>query len=344
MKVKVEMRVSEKLAILQDKEQAGLVIIEIDSKDLTEEEKQELLLMPSRDSDECYRVYDTSYTTGRWGHDIAEANLEELKVLLHEHKAYRAKQFEEFLAKDAENDQKIMHWIDNPNEYLYGLHGKTIRHPHITNIFDPSTNRWKDQSAYLDEIPEFKEAWADAESLDFWVSIDEMIQDMRIKKARQERHKAEEAAKLEAQRKKKEAIAEWVAAKGTPSQKERLAENLLPDEEIITAMRDEIFRPLDAFPRYQKIKASDVCTCDYGDYGEYCDCDFWAADKKEATEEEFRKMKQIRTLMPNAVVTLREHGGNSERCDNEFYRSGILVSVNTGAFQFSREYGVEEVE
>ena len=151
---------------------------------------------------------------------------------------------------------------------------------------------------------------------------------------RMARYAAERKQKEEDDLKKKEQITAWVAKKGTESQKARLAKDLLPKKEIVDAIRDEAYRPLDKYKRYEKITTSDVCDCEY----DYCDVVFDVKDKHEATEDEFDLMQEFKKLIPDATVTIREHEGEAEVCENSVTRIGIMVKVPVGAFNFSREY------
>jgi len=170
----------------------------------------------------------------------------------------------------------------------------------------------------------------------------EKIEQNKIKDALKKRQ-AEETAKAEAEKKAAEEkaqrktaqIVKWVKNHGTRSQKDRLKENLLPETEIIDAIRSETYAPLDEWPRYKKLTASDVCDCEY----EYCDVDFDVADKELATKEEFSQFQEIKKLMPKAIVELREHTGESKNCKNTIHRTGFMVRMTVGEFEFSREKG-----
>lgn len=168
--------------------------------------------------------------------------------------------------------------------------------------------------------------------------------DNAAKKIRTEKEHAERMIRYAAEKKqeetdrlkKKEQIVAWVAEKGTESQKARLAENLLPEKEIIDAIRDEAYRPLDNYERYEKIITSDVCDCEY----DYCNVEFDANNKHEATENEFDLMQEFKKLMPGSTVTIREHKGESECCEKTVTRTGIMVKVTVRTFNFSREYAI----
>lgn len=328
MKVKVKMKVSERLAILHDKEQAEEVIIEIDTKGLTKDEKKELLTLDKWDG--FYYGFDRSHHPTRWGHEIAEANLDEFRDILAEHREWRLN--EEMLeaqkadAQDQENKKLIAEWLQSPDQWR-NIPGISDWHCH------------KKLSDYRKEIPEFDEAIKDSDSLVFWIKLENQVRDMLILKNRRMAQIAEQGAKAKSLALKEEYVRQWVSEKGTPSQKDRMAANLLDHDEVVNDIRNEVFAPLNDFPRYEKLKSIDICTCDcqYSDV-DHCDCEFNSITKESATEEEFDLMQQIKKLMPDADLDLREHVGKSEQCDNTVKRTGILVTMKAGEFTFSREY------
>jgi len=121
---------------------------------------------------------------------------------------------------------------------------------------------------------------------------------------------------------------------------------LLPDEEIINAIREEFFAALTDFPRYEKLTWDDVdCSC--GDYDEK-KVIFDANDSNTATAEQFELMEKIKTLIPAAEITLREHTAYCDRCnedddvddDGEIKLYSLKVGVTVGEFYFTREYAV----
>jgi hypothetical protein len=166
-----------------------------------------------------------------------------------------------------------------------------------------------------------------------------------IEKAKAE--KVRIAAEKEAA--KRQQIDDYVAAHGTDNQKKRAALNLLPDDEVLNMMRDEVFAPLAGFDRYEKITKHGIMSAGYCDCDDdYADADrftFNVEDATQATAEDFEQMEKIMALMPAATVTLRYHEGYCDKCHDDdeeciMTRHSIRVSVPFGAFTFSREYAV----
>lgn len=181
-----------------------------------------------------------------------------------------------------------------------------------------------------------------------WRESQERIKRAGEERARlreEEKERAAEERRLKKERKKNQ-IAAWVEKNGTDNQKKRLSVNLLPDEEIINAIREESFAALTDFPRYEKLTGDDVdCSC--GDYDEK-KVIFDANDSNTATAEQFELMEKIKTLIPAAEITLREHTAYCDRCnedddvddDGEIKLYSLKVGVTVGEFYFTREYAV----
>lgn len=149
------------------------------------------------------------------------------------------------------------------------------------------------------------------------------------------------AKKAEAERQeaaKKAQIEKWVAEKATENQQKRYEIGLLSEAEIADAIRDEAYRVLDAFPRFEKIQDSEVCTCTE------CDVDYEMRKAVEATAEEYEALEKIADVVkkahPDTVVTMMDHVGTSEDCGNEVVRKSVKVEIVVGAFRFSREYAI----
>lgn len=143
-------------------------------------------------------------------------------------------------------------------------------------------------------------------------------------------------------------IAEWVQQNGTDSQKARLAASLLPDDEIIEAIRREALQPLDDFPRYQKLTSSEVRALCNDRTGE--DVEFSCSPATEATDEQFRKLVEIsdriQCMYPDATVTLRRHVGEWDCGDDSHplhvvVRYGVYVYVAINEVNATAEYAAE---
>lgn len=162
---------------------------------------------------------------------------------------------------------------------------------------------------------------------------------------------AEQARQAEAERvaaAKKAQIEKWVAEKGTENQRKRYEIGLLPEAEVTDAIRDEAYRALDEFARYEKMSVADVCTCEehYNDEGDLteCDVDYEVSKASGATAEEYEAMEKIANAAqkahPGAVITMMDHVGTGEDCESEVVRKSAKAEIEVGAFRFSREYAI----
>ncbi len=145
----------------------------------------------------------------------------------------------------------------------------------------------------------------------------------------------------------------WVAAHGSDNQKKRHELGLLPELEIIDAIRNAAFSALDGFPRYEKLSKNDIeCNCYNGPTAEF---EVYAAES--ASAEEFDSMERITSAIkpfhPTVSVTLRTHEAYCKECydkdeDGEdrdvnnktVYRKSVLVRIKVGELEFSREYQI----
>jgi len=133
----------------------------------------------------------------------------------------------------------------------------------------------------------------------------------------------------------------WTLANGTKSQKERLAAGLLPESEIVDAIRSATYAPLDKFPRFKKLKTTDVCNDDSG-WGDH-EVNFSVEDANSLTADEFVVLKNLQNVAPkNSVITPRIHTAECSDCGNTVTRLGFMVKIQVGELSFSREYGLNE--
>lgn len=136
-------------------------------------------------------------------------------------------------------------------------------------------------------------------------------------------------------------IATWVETHGTENQKARYHAELLPESEVLDAIREKTFKSLQGFTLYKNMQANEVCICDMYSYGP-CDIEFDDYSAEEATAEEWDRMEEIRKIIqteyPQARMELREHKGKSSRCQNVVIAKGIRVTVRIENLNLRREY------
>jgi hypothetical protein len=165
-------------------------------------------------------------------------------------------------------------------------------------------------------------------------------------RARDEWREQETAAQIASHAQKKQAIAEWVAQHGTPEQQARQAAGLLPIEEVIDCIADQVFDAGSGFERYACDGAARLQD-QLRQLRQYAgvvitpnDVTIFNTDAVEATAAQWALMEKLRHVFPDAAVTLREHHvswkGNTEA--PTLTKHGVLVRCKVGPFDLRREY------
>jgi hypothetical protein len=337
---KIRIDVNQNEAIKLGRKTYGQIDIDIDPVDLTPEQRKTLAA--------AYKVDGRPFPQRDWNYEpyVGEATIETAKHILDWHASEKKRQAEkEKTEYEAAIGRALAMPIDDfwyDSIYGYGIRDTNYDISNSSNVVsavlkDPRlADKINAVNARIAELRKEKKEKEDARKA--------------LKKEQDEKAAAEKAAaekgKEEKQLRKKEQIASWVEKNGTDNQKKRLSVNLLPDDEIIDAIRDEAFASMSDFPRYEKLTSFDVdCLC--GEYDEK-KATFSADDSSSATAEQFDLIEKIKTLLPSAQITLRVHTAYCERCnedddvdsDGEIKRYSLKVGLTVGEFYFTREYAV----
>lgn len=165
-------------------------------------------------------------------------------------------------------------------------------------------------------------------------------------KKRRERTTQERSAQLAIHELKRQAVAQWVADRGTEDQRARQQAGLLPMQEVIDAMADQAFGVLDDRPRYvhdgaerlqaflrqQPRFASAVVGAD----------DLMAVGKPAvtATRAQWAFMEAIRALVPDANVSLRKYELSWARDSRapKLVTFSVIVNQRIGVISVRREF------
>lgn len=155
-----------------------------------------------------------------------------------------------------------------------------------------------------------------------------------------ERARQHETTVAAAKARRASQLAAWLAQHGTDSQRRRAARKMLPEEEIMTAIRDAAFAPLARLARYKRLTAEAVTSeCDNDGGGEV---EFSADDATEASDAEFARLEEVEAAAKDAGLEaeckLRRHVGRCGDC--EVQRASILVTATVGELTLSREFAV----
>jgi hypothetical protein len=135
---------------------------------------------------------------------------------------------------------------------------------------------------------------------------------------------------------------DWVRDYGTDNQKARHALGLLPEKEILDALRNKAFEALDSCARFERLKDDDVCICEYDDGEPHVE--YESMQSEEATDYQFDKMSEIMALIPKTTdvytAQMIDHIGECSRCGNKVVSKSVRIEVVIGELTFSREYAV----
>jgi len=353
--INVEVNIDKDTAVLAGKKHWGTKVVPIDPAELSEEQRVELVKSSrgaARDG-WPYLVHKPGFSTESSFDKIPEPTLENIKLILDERIQLRKKR-EDSLFEQA---KKVREWfIDNKRTFddfhrkMENLSSPSVCYP-AYGILDSGKLGMSAKEAgtilsdhkMLESIKRIEDSCKDLNN--------QFVEEFNKKKAIMKEKQAEkellleEKKRLEAEKKSakdiriKQQIELWICEKCSESQKARWSENLLDINEVIDAIREETYAPLDVFQRYQKIRHSEVCKCEYE---RDCRLDCEVDDKKFATDEEYSQLTEMRKLMPNAVIVLREHTCKTDECEQELKRVGFSVSVTIGELDFHREYGMTE--
>jgi hypothetical protein len=160
---------------------------------------------------------------------------------------------------------------------------------------------------------------------------------------------AREAAEREATERRECAeqranIKAWIAKHGSASMQAREAEKLLPEKELLHAVREWLFAPLADFARYERLDDGDARHAD--DCYTGAPIAYQTEDADELTEPEYERLDVLRDaarrLAEPAEVQAREHRVmcRHQNCPAETLRRSVLVSIDWNGYPLSREYAL----
>jgi len=314
--------------------------------DLTPAQRAELAECPVRDG--AYRLDEYIYEHGIGGHippAVTVPDLAAMRTLLDARIASRAEMVErrrvELVELRAQAAERIAAWAEGPPDKRVSYNGSywIIAWPRLPYPMGDQT----ETRAAAAANPAVAEAIQDAESLAFWTGLDRQIEIMRTERLKTEAAKAAKAAAAAAAERQRIQVSTWVWAHGSDNQRSRHTAGLLPETEIIDAIRSEAYAALGAEPRYVRITKRDVCNGD--DYGDpdgsgYHDDDitFEVSAADTLTAAEWDRREALARLIPGAVVTVRHHVGECSACENKERRTSYSVTLRVGELEFSREY------
>ncbi|MDH4451371.1 MAG: hypothetical protein QE265_12405 [Rhodoferax sp.] len=134
-------------------------------------------------------------------------------------------------------------------------------------------------------------------------------------------------------------LEDWLKDKGSDSMRKRAVRGLLPEEDLIAAIRNEAYAPLDGFKRYERMTDGEVKTAvDAADSDQAVV--YETREAASAHDEDIELMERIEALVPGAVCTLLVHEGklDDDEQDVSLTRHSVRVAIKVGEFDFTREY------
>jgi hypothetical protein len=170
-------------------------------------------------------------------------------------------------------------------------------------------------------------------------------------RTRAERHRQERAAQQALHQTKREAIAVWIAANGTPDQQARQRAGVLPFAEAIEALTTYVFAPVGERPLYQRDGAQRLQQHLRDSSPSYADTVVASADlvvtSSEATtasQAQWTFMEELRAKLPSASVRLRAHRLSWRRDPHapSCVVHSVSVTQKEGLFTLRREFAAPD--
>jgi hypothetical protein len=171
--------------------------------------------------------------------------------------------------------------------------------------------------------------------------------DLRVRKERNLRLRAEHLALHE---EKTRAIANWVAQLGSEDQRARHAAGVLPVDEVIDALSNDAFAAVADVPRYPldgaaRLQAHLRAVTGRGDIVvQTAELQVKGDAARAASADQWAVVQHLRSRLPDAEVTLREHrlSWSREPSLPGVTVYGVLVTRRVGPFILRREFAVPE--
>lgn len=161
----------------------------------------------------------------------------------------------------------------------------------------------------------------------------------RVKQESEAKEARDEAERLEREGRYATAVSEFVTVHCTANQQSRHAEGLLPEVELLTAIRDHAFAQLADFVRYSRLRASDL-----DHTADDCESRFDAQPLTALTAGEFETLAAIRDSAPEgSAVEPRVHSAwcTSDTCEaRTVTRHSIKATIDWHGREFSREFAL----
>lgn len=328
--MEAQIKITKTAAIKAGKDMAGVHRVDFDPADLTQGQRDELAKLVRGDEVvvEIGQVPIPDQVTAETLKSILDVRIAEVEKRRRE---ATKRAIEEAALKIKAWDE----WLGSEEKLVYrgGEWRADCPSTHITS--ELSHNLPKDHVFWN------KLRWVEAVREEFEAKAEELNAEQRKERdAAAEQRQAERRA---AEQRRDLEIKSWVQLLGDENMKGRLQEGLLGEDEVLDLVRDHVYRPLDDFPRYKKLRASDF-ECD-------CPCEFECKTVDPLlSAEEYTALLSLRQAAEHLKtahgaeisVEPRRHVCTCTCCEDDVRRLGVMVRARIGELEFSREYGLDE--
>ena len=148
------------------------------------------------------------------------------------------------------------------------------------------------------------------------------------------------------------AVLRMINHHATDNQRERFAAGLLPEDELLSLARFELFKPFMTFRRWVKLEHGDVrhdgdrmCPPQSVEYTTHEPAvlthDEWATFKKITSEVSRANSEYLAEHGVAAIASLVEHVGRCINCGAEAFGRSVNIRIEWAGRPLSREYTLE---
>ncbi|EIC20711.1 hypothetical protein [Thiorhodovibrio frisius] len=331
--MKVMIRVDRVAAILAGCDCYGDLIAEVDPRELNLDERNALALAPEQQgvtdltapfpSPGSYPTPPETATPDirawlRWR--IKCARIHE-QALINQQAEWKA-----------QADAYILYWSQHPPERFIRKDWPAIYFSAALPAADAHSPPLPERDA-AEELERIEQALAD--------KLDQARELAEQRNRDMEKHKAQSAARRQAsQQRRAKQLSAWVENHMDDNAKARFKLNLLPEDEILDAIRATAYQPLDGFERYRKIRFDDITHGDQCIDGQSLDCD--TDESNHLSAEQFERFRAIDAAAPEgAKLKALIHSCACETCNAGTIRRSVQVVIPVGELLFSREYALD---
>jgi hypothetical protein len=232
----------------------------------------------------------------------------------------------------------VAYWREQPVERFFSLPWPPDRGPISPYVELPAGREGEPGRAPL-ERHRAAMAFAQAELADRISEAVAILEERR--RLRVEEAKAAEIAAKEAEARRLAQMDDWVRDHGTPNQQGRYSLGLLPESEVIDAIRGAAYAALDGFPRYSKIRMADIDHDD--DCGGFGELSCATSPAAALTASEYDAYTAIQEAAPaDAELEALAHACTCSECHASVVRRSVRVVIRVGELTFSREYAASQ--